>query len=105
MKASDDASIQQGCADLRRRRRWLAVAILGLLPIGPLSVQVARWSGGESSPNVPWLLLAYGVLLAIAATRVAFARCPRCHGYFHQHRYIRHPWTGKCLHCGLSLAA
>lgn len=41
-------------------------------------------------------------LLAFVSTRGVFSVCPKCNRLFH-YGFFNHPWTNKCVHCGLEL--
>jgi hypothetical protein len=101
VRRGDTVRIAKGLAEIRRRRWWQALAILGLLPAAAFAVRCSPAS--DSGAGFPWLIVAYFGVLVFTSMRVTYARCPRCNRYFHQHPFGRHPWTTECLHCGLSI--
>ncbi len=96
---SDTAGFGPGLSIVRRRRWYLWGVILVYVP--------AMWLTLRISPTYRAVEIVFGIwfiLLFVAATISALARCPRCGNYFHMHGmtllYLR-----KCLHCGLHVSA
>ena len=86
---------------IRVRQRRMRYLLLGLVPF----VLVAGLLDNPDAGSVASFIIAaavYGVLLFVYSLRLAFTECPRCSAFFHL-SWWAHPWTQRCLHCGLRL--
>jgi hypothetical protein len=95
----DAAEIRAALGKIRKRRLYLWGVILVYLPVMWTTLQLTQSYNKTAVAFVVWV-----ILLSIAATVAAVARCPVCGNYFHMHGmtllYLR-----KCLHCGLHINA
>lgn len=95
----DLLKISPGLSIIRRRRWYLWGVILVYLPAMQLILVKTQSIRITGAAFVAWL-----IILCIAVTLSAVARCPRCGNYFHMNGltllYFR-----NCLHCGLHIRA
>lgn len=88
-----------GLATVRRRRWFLWSVLFAYLPTMWATQRIVRSFQGSLPVFFLWLLL-----LIVAASVSATARCPRCGNYFHMNGmsllYLR-----RCLHCQLHISA
>jgi hypothetical protein len=52
-------------------------------------------------PKTDVLVVVFLAILVAADFRLRWFPCPRCFKPFMRGTFYVHPWTGKCLHCGL----
>ena len=98
MHQRDQRLIRAGLADIRRRRRYMWVLLLGFLPFGVLVSLLPI-----SDSLVPWLAFGWLGVFAIASIRSNLSKCPRCGRNYHQFMIVFIPWSNKCGSCGLAL--
>lgn len=84
---------------IRKRRIVLWMVIIVYLPAMWTTLQLTQSYNKTAVAFIIWV-----ILLTVAATVAAVARCPGCGNYFHMHGatllFLR-----KCLHCGLHINA
>ena len=105
MSETDYAAAWQ---DLRRRRRLLWILFLGYIPgvaalcflVGAPITSMGETQQGEVACAIIALLWIFA--FAVAAIRLTFFRCPRCHRIFHSTWWRHNPFAHNCLHCGLA---
>ena len=103
--------VEQGLAEIRRRRGWMWVVFFGFFPVVLFAAFViSRFRPGpEGETTTMFVALIWMAVFAVAAIRVGWVRCPRCGKRFHQRRkwgvYMwSNPFTRRCLNCQLPLA-
>jgi hypothetical protein len=84
---------------VRKRRLCLWGVILIYMPAMWTTLQMTQSFNKTAVAFVVWL-----ILLCIAATVSALARCPGCGNYFHMHGMTL-LFLRKCLHCGVHINA
>lgn len=92
---------QAGLRKIRRYRFWGWFFFLTYVPV----VWIVRRSTANDVAIVPFVLV-WVIGFVVAATRTAFARCPRCGKYFHSTHGTPTFWNllaRKCMQCGLPL--
>lgn len=94
-----EAALAQGLVRLRRRRRWLWLALGTYFPAIFLTL---RLTGSDKATGIT--LLAWLGFVGVASGVAGLTRCPRCANYFHM-QGLMPVWVRRCLHCGLSLRA
>lgn len=94
-----EAAIAEGLSRLRRRRRWLWLALGTYFPAIFLALRV---TGSDKATGIT--LLVWLVFVGVASGVAGLTRCPRCGDYFHM-QGLMPVWVRKCLHCGLPLKA
>jgi len=85
--------------DYRTRRRVLAAALAGLVPVLTQTGTALRDLTGSDTPHH---LLASAWITASVAALGWFAafRCPFCASPFHWTLWVANPLSRECLHCG-----
>ena len=88
-----------GLAKIRRRRRFLWFVLIVYLPTMWTTQQITRSFEGSLPVFFGWVLV-----LIMAVTISALARCPRCGKQFHVNGMVL-LYLRKCLHCQLHITA
>lgn len=96
---TDSAGFGAALKKVRKRRLYLWVLIIIYLPVMWTTLQLTQSYNKTAVAFVVWVLL-----LCIAATIAALARCPGCGNYFHMHGMTL-LFLRKCLHCGVHINA
>jgi hypothetical protein len=97
---SDNPSTHGPALAIIRRRRWY---LWGLILIYmPVSVKTLQATQSYKATGIVFLV--WFVLLCIAVTLTAIAKCPGCGNSFHM-RNSTLAYSRKCRHCGLHLCA
>jgi hypothetical protein len=91
--------ILRGLHGIRVKRRWLWCLFLSYLPAAGLAGLVI------APEATAFTALGWMVAMAVTATLVSRARCPRCGGFFHRSRLWYNTVAQRCMHCGLRLRA
>ena len=94
---TDSAAFGAALKKVRKRRLYLWVVIIIYLPVMWTTLQLTQSYNKSAVAFVIWV-----ILLCIAATVAALARCPGCGNYFHMHGMTL-LFLRKCLHCGVHI--
>jgi hypothetical protein len=90
---------EEGLRLIRTRQRRMKHILLGFVPFVLAAASSAHLPAGAETVFIV-AAIAYGALLLVYSLRLAFTECPRCEGFYHWSSWS-HPWTQRCLHCGL----
>jgi uncharacterized protein (DUF983 family) len=90
------ASLRDGLARIRRRRRIVWLVFWTYIPAMVLMSLLGEWV-------FPWAAFAWMALLGVTSVQVSLSRCPRCGERYHWGSTWYSSWTRKCMHCGLPL--
>lgn len=80
---------------LRRRRLFLFGLILVYIPIMWVTLELSGSDRVAAVVFFVWILL-----ICVAVVFAAFAKCPRCHNYFHMQGFMP-LYLRRCVHCNL----
>jgi hypothetical protein len=97
--SNDPSAYALMLAIVRRRRWYLWGLILIYMPVSVMTLQLT-----QSYKATGLVILIWVILLCIAVTLIAIAKCPRCGNNFHM-RNSSITFFRKCRHCGLHLCA
>jgi len=87
--------------DYKRRVRWWFAAWIGGFALLVVCATALNWI--SLAPLALGVLgPAWGILCVILGFRVQNFRCPRCHRQFFKSIWYYHPFSRKCVHCGLA---
>ena len=89
-------------SDYRRRVRWFWGIWLGGFVLAALLI-VALSRTPIFKVAFPIIGAAWIASFIIAAIRIQWFRCPKCHEKFFSSFWYHNPYARKCVHCGLPL--
>jgi len=90
---------EEGLRLIRVRQRRMKYVLWGLAPFVLAAGFFAHLPAGSEAVFIA-AAIGYGALLFGYSLRLAFTECPRCEAFYHWASWS-HPWTARCLHCGL----
>ncbi|GAM09435.1 hypothetical protein OR1_01714 [Geobacter sp. OR-1] len=97
--SENQADYKPMLAIIRRRRWYLWCLILIYMPLAVTTLQTTQSYKAFGVVFALWV-----ILLCIAVTLTATAKCPKCGNNFHM-RHSTLSYLRKCRHCGLHICA
>jgi hypothetical protein len=95
----DVTQYTEGLKALRRRRWFLFGLILVYIPAMWVTLELSGSDRVAAMVFFVWILF-----ICVAVVFAAFAKCPRCHNYFHMQGFMP-LYLRRCVHCNLHVKA
>ena len=84
--------------NLRRLRITMFLGMFLSLPVSYVAAKILPWKGIGI-----FIIAAYFWALCSIALFYHLSRCPRCHKFFTWTWFFGNSFTGRCVHCGISI--
>jgi len=98
MHIREQAPTASALRKIKSMHRWMIGILIAYIPVVILLylLQLPEWLILVSAVG----LICLGIVIAFM---LGFSRCPDCKQYFHVRGMTGNIFSGKCLHCGITI--